>query len=302
MDLRRLRLFLAVASHGSFTRAAAAEFMTQPSISEAIRDLETELGLELFRRNGRQIALTRAGEALLGPAREVLRSVEACGEALADITGLVTGRVEICSMVSLQAYPLADIVGRFRVKYPGVDVNIEAPDERLDLSRLVASGRYDIGFAVDEIITDDLVRHDVGSLERRVVLPPGSKPRDVVDGRELADLPLVLTSPGARGLQERLLALEGMAPHIAVRVTDRDAILPLVLAGAGATLLPAAAADDAKSRGAVVAACDSRLAAERVFLVHRRGRLGAPIEAFVAIAEMQNFGGDVADTIEVHEA
>src|SRR2546429_2987960 len=76
MDLRRLRLFLAVVDHGGMTRAAEVEHVAQPSVSQAIRELETELGTPLFHRVGRRVVLTAAGEALVGPARQALRDVE----------------------------------------------------------------------------------------------------------------------------------------------------------------------------------------------------------------------------------
>ena len=76
MDLRKLGLFLAVVDEGGFTRAALAEFVSQPSVSQAIRELEAELGTPLFHRVGRGVTLTAAGEALVGPARQTLRDVE----------------------------------------------------------------------------------------------------------------------------------------------------------------------------------------------------------------------------------
>ena len=88
MDLRRLRLFLAVVDQGGMTRAAEAEFVSQPSVSQAIRELEHELGTDLFDRVGRQVILTPAGEALVGPARQALRDVETGRAAVAAVAGL----------------------------------------------------------------------------------------------------------------------------------------------------------------------------------------------------------------------
>ncbi|MGD0937615.1 MAG: LysR family transcriptional regulator [Streptosporangiaceae bacterium] len=73
MDLRRLGHFLAVADHGGFSRASKAVFVSQPALSLSVRELEEELGAELFYRAGRSVRLTPAGKALLGPARQPLR-------------------------------------------------------------------------------------------------------------------------------------------------------------------------------------------------------------------------------------
>ena len=88
MDLRRLRLFMAVVDEGGFTRAAESEFVSQPSVSQAIRELEDELGTPLFHRVGRGVVLTAAGEALVGPARQALRDVESATAAVAAVVGL----------------------------------------------------------------------------------------------------------------------------------------------------------------------------------------------------------------------
>ena len=93
MDLRQLSYVVAVADHGGFTRAAEAVHVTQPALSQAVRTLEAELGVELFHRTGRSVVLTAAGEALLGPARRALRDAETARAAVAEVAGLAeTGR------------------------------------------------------------------------------------------------------------------------------------------------------------------------------------------------------------------
>ncbi|MDQ2651370.1 MAG: LysR family transcriptional regulator, partial [Actinomycetota bacterium] len=72
MDLRQLEYVVAVADHGGFTRAAAALHVSQPSLSQGVRTLETELGVEIFSRAGRTVAPTASGEAIIASARRVL--------------------------------------------------------------------------------------------------------------------------------------------------------------------------------------------------------------------------------------
>src|SRR5256885_10335977 len=92
MDLRRLRLFLAVVDHGGMTRAAEAEFVAQPSVSQAVRELEAELRTPLFHRVGRGVVLTSAGEALVGPARQALRDVDTGRAAVEAVARVDAGR------------------------------------------------------------------------------------------------------------------------------------------------------------------------------------------------------------------
>ena len=85
LDIRRLSLFLAVVEHDGFTRAAQAVHISQPALSQAIAELEAELGGPLFHRLGRTVTLTDAGAALVGPARAVLREIDAARQVTAEV-------------------------------------------------------------------------------------------------------------------------------------------------------------------------------------------------------------------------
>src|SRR5438067_12186719 len=122
MDLRQLEYVVGVVDHGGFTRAAAALHVSQPSLSHGVQTLERELGVELFHRLGRQVTLTSAGEAVVGPARHVLRQVEAVRAAVAAVKGTTAGRLDVVSLPTLAADPLAGLIGRFRTAYPGVTI------------------------------------------------------------------------------------------------------------------------------------------------------------------------------------
>ncbi len=95
MELQQLRCFVAVADHGSFTRAAQALTLSQPTLSQSVSKLETEFGTELFQRTSRGAALTSAGEILLESVRKVLESVDHTQAAVDAIHGLTTGTLTV---------------------------------------------------------------------------------------------------------------------------------------------------------------------------------------------------------------
>ena len=105
MESRRLRHFLAVADHGGFTAAAQAVYVSQPALSLAVKELEAEVGASLFIRNRRTVRLTAAGEALVGPARQVIRDLETGQAAVAAVAGLVAGNLTMASLPTLVADP-----------------------------------------------------------------------------------------------------------------------------------------------------------------------------------------------------
>jgi LysR family transcriptional regulator, carnitine catabolism transcriptional activator len=287
MDFRRLGYFLAVADHGSFTGAAKAIFVSQPAVSLAVKELEQELGAELFHRLGRRVTLTAAGEALVGPARQVLRDVQVGTAAVAAVTGLAAGHLDICCLPTLAVRPGARLIGRFRQEFPGVTVDMSVADDPARLVELLRSGDCELGITEAAMVPSELEHHVLMDQELVVVLPPGSawQARPVSLSR-LRSTPFVTTPPGTstRRLLDEAFAAVGAQPEVVVVTTQREALLPLVLAGAGATLLPEAVAHTAVGEGAVIAR--PRPAIRRtVVLAHRSGPLSPAAAAFVELSE-----------------
>ncbi len=129
MDLRQLAIVVAVVDEGGFTSAADALEVSQPTVSQAVRALEVELGVELFLRSGRTVRLTAAGEALLEPARQALRDAATARAAVAEVAGLTAGHLDLVCLPTLAVAPTAELIGRFRRAHPGVTVRLAEPDD-----------------------------------------------------------------------------------------------------------------------------------------------------------------------------
>src|SRR5262245_1997236 len=289
MDLRRLRLFLAVVDEGGFTRAADAEFVSQPSVSQAIRGPEADLGTPLFHRVGRGVVLTPAGEALVGPARQALRDVESATAAVAAVVGLESGRLDLCALPTLAVDPVAPLVGSFRTRHPGVTVRLLDSEGPAELASLVTSGDAEVGITVEHTANSALDAVALGTQEMLVVLPPGTSPvARALGARDLARHPIVTTPSGTstRQLLDDAFAAANVTPHVAVVTAQREAVLPLVLAGAGATLLPEPTARNAAGLGAVLAPLRPRVT-RRVVAVHRDAPRSPAAAAFLALATGQ---------------
>jgi len=261
MDERRLSYFLAIVEAGSVTAAAARLHVAQPSLSQALRALERELGATLFDRVGRGLQLTSAGRALIGPARQALLALDAARDAVTEIADVLAGELSIAALATLAADPLAELVGRFRVAHPGVTVQIGEAESGADAGRLVAEGTRELGLVHLPLARTRLEATPLGSQELLFVLPPGGElDRRPLTPAALCSMPLIVTAPGTstRELLEQAFAAAGVVPAIAVQTTAREAIVPLVLAGAGAALLPGALAREAERRGARVRAARDR--------------------------------------------
>lgn len=296
MKLRQLEYVVAVVDHRGFTRAAEALQVAQPSLSQAVRALEAELGVELFRRTSREIHLTAAGEAFVEPCRQVLRDLATARALVDEVAGLRAGHLDLVSLPTLAVDPAAALIGRFRREYPGVSVRLIEPEDAAAVADRVRSGRSELGVTELPVAASskaskgqELVAHALGSQEY-VALVPTSLVRDIGPGPRitlatLARQPLITTPPGTstRRLLDESLSSAGLEATVAVETDHREAIAPLVRSGAGVAVVPRHLAEAALSKGVETRVIRPRIERE-VGLIHRPGLLSPAGAAFVAIA------------------
>jgi LysR family transcriptional regulator, transcription activator of glutamate synthase operon len=287
MDLRQLRAVVAVADRRHFTRAAADLHVAQPALSQQVRRLEAELGLELFRRTSRSVALTQAGELIVPRARRILAEVDGIGADLDALRGVLTGQVAIGAMQSLGPFDLPGLMSGFHRAHPGVDLLLREDTTRR-MHRMLAADELDLAVATlgDEppgleirlIYEEDLV------LAVRPGHPLAAR-RRVAPGR-LPDEPWVFFAPGSglRALTERALEAAGITPRARFESNELSRVRALVSEGLGVAIMPRS---DTEGAGPPVAALGIRPPAlrRRVGLVWRAGRRRPPAaEAFLQFA------------------
>lgn len=288
MERRQLEYFVAVVDHGGFHRAAEAVHVSQPSLSQAIGSLEKDLGTPLFHRLGRKVKLTAAGEALLPPARQVLRDHAVARAAVARVRGRYDGDLDLATTPTLAVHPLTQILGQFADRYPGVRVNITDLDVPGGANAIVGGGSCEVGLVRLPLPPASTLR--VTSLLREafcLLLPPGSTVEDdPVDLSILGELPLITTPLGSSsrtGLHEALTLAGVGSPTIAVETIYRVTIPSLVGAGVGAAFLPERIAEDAERMGARKVRTTPTIWRETA-LVYRDGPLSPAAAAFVDLA------------------
>jgi DNA-binding transcriptional LysR family regulator len=257
VDARQLEYFLAVADHGSFNRAAASLHLAQPSLSQAIRNLERELGALLFHRIGRRIELTEAGRAMIGPARQVLRDLETTRATVESVKGLRTGRLEIVSMPSPAVQPLPEMVGAYLRRYPAMRVDVRAAPTAAAVAEQVRTGAAEIGLAgtATALHSPDVVVYPMARQRFVLLAPPDGplRPGRAVTLDDLAGLSVIAAPQGTRARQlVDDLCESGVPVRIGVEAAHREAVLPLVVQGIGVALLTQAWADLARGAGALV--------------------------------------------------
>lgn len=285
MDVRQLEYFLAVVDNGGVNRAAAALRVAQPSLSQSLRKLEKDLRTELFHRVGRGLVLAPAGEALVGPARQILRDMDSARQAVREVRDVERGRIDIAALSDISTDPLSVWVANFRVKTPNVSLRVEERDHLADVLELVKSGACELGVTMLPVPRGEgLADEFLISQKFVLLLPPGTESElpETVPLGSMTGIPLVMgeRNTTSRDYIEAMLRESGVEPRVAVEVPQRGAVVPMVLSGAGAAIVPLRVALEARQRGAVVREIEPRLE-RRIGVVHRTGRLTAAASTFL---------------------
>ncbi|WP_275793007.1 LysR family transcriptional regulator [Prescottella equi] len=284
MDVRQLEYFLAVVDNGGINRAAEALHVAQPSLSQSIKKLERELKTSLFHRVGRGLVIAPAGEALVGPARRVLREMDAAGSAVREVRDLRSGRVDIAALSDTSTDPVSVWVAKFRLIHPDVQVRVEERDDPAEVLELVRTGAAELGITVLPAAAGELIQSHLVSQYFALVCPPGTDLGlpDPTPLEQLSEIPLVMgdRQTASRHFLERSLRAGGVEPWIAVEVPQRGAVVPMVVAGAGAAIVGHRLAAEARNRGAVVTDLSPGIERE-LGLIHRPGRLSEAASAFL---------------------
>lgn len=286
MDAHQLSSFLAVVDHGSVTKAAAATHVAQPSLSQVIRKLEKDLKVELFRRVGRGLVLTPAGEALIGPARQIIRDMQQARQVAQGFLGLEGGRLDLALTTSLTSNFIAAWIGDYRRKYPGITVRLTQHDgPTSDLVHLVRSGEAEIAFSLDSVTRNGVACDHLADGELILAVPPmmAAVLPDPVAFDQLTDLPFVLNRGAGHEEFAATLYAQGFDPRVVVEVNESSALVPLVAAGAGAAFLPMRQALDARRRGAVLRATNPTLT-RAIYAIMPKTPLSVPAQAFLELS------------------
>lgn len=246
MELKQLASLVAIAEHGSLSRAAVALNLAQPSLSRQMALLEASVGQRLFERHGRGVAPTAAGQALLVHARDMLAHARRARDELAELSANPSGRVTVGLPPRVALGLSAPLVRGFRQRFPRATITV-LEGLSLALREQLIAGRLDMALLFDPQPTTALRFEPLMRERLLLVAPPGSRLPPRVALAALPSYPMVLPSaPNAiRGLIDQVLRPRGLVLDVLAEVGAVHTVLALVAQGLGATLLPESALADA---------------------------------------------------------
>jgi DNA-binding transcriptional LysR family regulator len=289
MELRRVRYFVAVAEELHFRRAADRLHLAQPALSQQVRKLELELGVQLLHRNKRSVALTTAGSAFLAEARRLLRQADEAARTAQGVREGVRGNLRVGHLPDSMPSMLLRAFARFAVTHPGVNLSPETVPMRRAIED-VRAGRLDVAIVG--------LPAPVAELEVTLLDVEGTVAA-IADRHPLSGRPSV---PMERLADERLLLLPrstnpaffdgvtaacrnaGIAPTV-IETAENDVMHALlsVAAGAGIALLPGSAAERYNAQGVTFRPLDHPSPTTEIAVVSRADGNETMVSAFLRV-------------------
>ncbi len=252
ISLRQLRAFVAVAQTHSITKAAQRLHLSNSALSSLVSSLEAELGVRLFERTTRSLALSDAGRELLPTVEQVFGSLDAAFDGLRELGQRRNSRFALATSPLLGATLMPTLLAAFRKRHP--DVQIDLWDIPVgEIAQAVRSGQADVGICTADIHMPDLASTTLYQ-DRLVLCCLGDHPlarRRAVRWEEVAAEPVAVLRPGSglRTLVEQGFAQIGPPLKPAFEVTQVGTAVGLVEAGLEVSVLPSYALASTRSQG-----------------------------------------------------
>jgi len=256
MDVRNAQAFIAVAEELHFGRAASRLHIAQPPLSRLIRQLESDLGVALFERNTRKVELTRQGEALLDPARELVMLSQRMREIVRQADLGEAGRVNL-GFGEAAANPIVgELARQVRHEYPGISLDlVNSQFWHVGLEKLL-DGRLDLLIGRWDQLPAEVDSFVITSEEELICLPDNHPlaVASAVSPSQLANEPWVVLQGGNSHLPNRINQLAragGFVPRVVQMAPDSSTLMLLVGAGIGISMSMASIRDNLPTRGVV---------------------------------------------------
>lgn len=245
-DLRHIRAFLTLSRAGSFTRAAAELHMAQPTLTVQIQQLEQAVGVKLFDRSKRHVALTQAGRDLLVPLERIILDVDAIAANTEELLAHRRGLVTVAALPSVAAGLLPRAIKKLSESYPGITVRVY-DGVALTVAAMVRAGQVDFGIS-SQTYGDRELTSRVLMIDRLCAVVAPSHPlarKRSMSLQELAKHPLILMLKDSSSRQVVDLAFnrEGLVSNVAYETTYGTSVAGMARAGLGVGVLPESMAD-----------------------------------------------------------
>lgn len=279
LNLHRLRIFLEVARHQSMSRAAEALYISQPAVSAQVSRLEEEVGIPLFRRMGREVILTSAGEVLRHYAERLLALANEVHHVMTHYREAGGGIIRVAATTTPGVYMLPRLLNHFQQEHPVFDIQVQIGNREQVLGWL-RRFQTDLALVAGEL--DEIQELETMPILQERLIPIASPriARLMIDGAARANVRLILreSGSGTRKLVEERLASTDVAFDNVMELPSTEAIKEAVIAGLGYSILSEVTIRRELDRGELIALDLPQLIIDRsIYLVFAKEKFISPI-------------------------
>ncbi|RSL30540.1 LysR family transcriptional regulator [Salibacterium salarium] len=242
MELRQLKYFMEVAKREHITEAAENMHVAQSAVSRQIVNLESELGVDLFVRQGRRVRLTPIGRMFLGSSKQAMQMLENATQEVKEYLEPERGTIRVTYPISMAAYTMPTVISSFREQYP--DANFQLKQNiYYDVIDEVKNGEYNMGILAPVPMDDEKVEGHILFTENIIALLPSNHAlanEENLTLKQLKHESFILLPEGMyfREMVIDACSEQGFEPKVAFEGDDVDALKGLVSAGLGIALIP----------------------------------------------------------------
>jgi LysR family transcriptional regulator, low CO2-responsive transcriptional regulator len=289
LDFDQLNIFLEVARHSSFSRAAQKCFRTQPAISSSIKSLEDELGVKLFDRSGGKVSLTAPGKAFLNFAEELLDTKRRAMNAVVEMDRVPKGEIIVGANEGTCLHVLPEVFAHFKKQYPDVNVSV-ARSERTKIIEQVLENIVDFGI-VSAPVEDPRLKLVTIHRDELVLITPPKHPLNrtniAATLEEIAAYPLLLPKVGrTRDAIESAFDQQSLKTNISMELESSEVLKRFVAADVGIGFIARSNVNgDVKAKTLAAIPLDGVAIRRDLALIYRKDKaLSRAAQAFIAIA------------------
>jgi len=293
MLLWQLKVFHAIVEHGGFTHAGEYLHLSQPAVSNNVKKLETELGIELFSRYGKRIQVTEAGKIVERHVSGLLAALESLKSEIDELRGFQTGHLYCAAGTTIGVYILPKILVDFKKRFPNIETRIFLA-RTAEAERRLLANEVDFAFVAGRVTNTSNLRVIPFFHDELVIIAPPSHPiakHSKVAPERLKDFPLILREKGAptRVLIETSLQKAGISYRCGMELDSTEAIKRGVSQGLGISIVPLAAVEWEIQYKLLVPVRISGHDMKREFkvIIHKGKRISSPMKIFLELLGVQ---------------
>ena len=289
MLLARLKAFHAVVKHGGFERAAESIHLSQPAISMRVKELEKELGVELFNRMGRRVRLTDAGRTVEEYTTRLMILLSEMEQAIDERKGFQKGQLRCGAPTTIAVHLVPKALVQFKKRFPNIEVSLLV-GKTADIERRILADELDIGLVAGTIKNFDRLRIFHYFTDEFVLITPFGHPLTKfhkVSLNKIVKFPLILREKGSlpRLIADKTFGAAGIPYRCIMEVETTEALKRAVAEGLGCSIVSLCSIDTERKAGVLAYARISGAPMKREFqvIIHKDKSLWRPVKTFLEL-------------------